>query len=96
MWSPGISLGLVNCCITSRTERTRSTPSPARNASNWSDTTDWDNAIGGTSWVSTCRYTPRIPSMAQHQREPYRPPETPPLQGTLTSLTGHIADLEVE
>src|SRR3954447_18287785 len=34
--------------MTSRTEsRTRSTPSPARNASSNSDTADWGRAIGG-------------------------------------------------
>src|SRR3954447_7951216 len=38
----------ISSCITIRTDsRTRSTPSPARNASSSSDTADWGRAIGG-------------------------------------------------
>src|SRR3954466_12207034 len=37
----------ISSCITIRTDsRTRSTPSPARNASSSSDTADWGRAIG--------------------------------------------------
>src|SRR5215204_4983429 len=72
--------------MTSRTDsRIRSTPSPARNASSSSDATDWDTPSVGTSLVSTCRYTPRIPPMAHSLRQAHRPPETPPHPGTLTS-----------
>src|SRR5215204_2015820 len=39
----------------------------------------------GTSLVSTCRYTPRIPPMAHSLRQAHRPPETPPHPGTLTA-----------
>src|SRR4051794_1888465 len=41
----------INSCMTIRTDsRTRSTPSPVRNASRSSDTADWDKAIGGDSF----------------------------------------------
>src|SRR4051812_42972978 len=37
----------ISSCMTIRTDsRTRSTPSPVRNASSNSDTADWDKAIG--------------------------------------------------
>ena len=62
--------------MTNRTDsRIRSTPSPARNASNNSDATDWDNAIGGNLLVSTWRYTPRIPPMAPATATTHRTPK---------------------
>ena len=42
----------------------RSTPSPARNASSSSDRTDCDRAIGAVSLSRSCRNTPRITPMA--------------------------------
>src|SRR4051812_7839065 len=76
----------INSCMTIRTDsRTRSTPSPARNASSSSDTADWDKAIGGDSFfgeylaVHTENHAdgPLIPGAA-----PY--PQTPPRHGTPT------------
>jgi hypothetical protein len=68
--------------MTSRTDsQTRSTPSPARNASSSSDATDWDNAIGGNLLMSTCRYTSRIPPRAPSTQATHRTPRNPTTPG---------------
>src|SRR5690606_7806322 len=76
----------LSSCITMCTDsRTRSTPSPARNASSSSDRADWDKAIGWVSF-SVCLFA------VSHRRSRRWPPtsrspavdlQTPPLQGTL-------------
>src|SRR5829696_2548380 len=65
--------------MTSRTDsRIRSTPSPARKASSSSDTTDWDNAIGGNLLVvlgGTHRESRRWPHHSGRLTD-YRKPTT--------------------
>src|SRR3954447_26745342 len=70
----------IRSCMTIRTDsRTRSTPSPVRNASSSSDTADWDKAIGGFPSVSAWPYTPKISPMAAYFTPPRRTsnPTTP-------------------
>src|SRR5829696_3701180 len=87
--------------MTSRTDsRIRSTPSPARKASSSSDTTDWDNAIGGNLLVGTWRYTPRIPPMAPPLRQAHRLSKTHHSQGLSRPCicweVGGTGDVQVE
>src|SRR5688572_29556026 len=67
--SAPICSATINSCITTRAaSRTRSTPSPARNASNGSDRTDCDRAIGEGSPSGALAGTHRESRRWPHQR----------------------------
>src|SRR3954451_19831129 len=74
----------ISSCITIRTDsRTRSTPSPARNASSSSDRADWDKAIGGSPSVRAYGFHTEAPADGRllHDASPDLKP--PPRHGTL-------------
>src|SRR3954463_8447717 len=82
----------MSSCITSRTaSRTRSTPSPARNAASSSDTTDSDRAIGAVllhgEYLAV--HTEDLADGPTHRWTPLRRlRQSPPRHGTLTSVVG--------
>src|SRR3954451_21580548 len=76
----------ISSCMTIRTDsRTRSTPSPVRNASRSSDTADWDKAIGEVPFGECLAVHTEDPADGPHIVGAAPPaPKTPPLHGTPT------------
>src|SRR3954462_6562807 len=78
----------ISSCMTIRTDsRTRSTPSPVRNASRSSDTADWDKAIGEVPFGECLAVHTEDPADGPYIVGAAPPaPKTPPLHGTPTSF----------
>src|SRR4051812_29006019 len=76
----------ISSCMTIRTDsRTRSTPSPVRNASRSSDTADWDKAIGEVPFGECLAVHTEDPADGPYIVGAAPPaPKTPPLHGTPT------------
>src|SRR3954469_13385328 len=75
----------ISSCMTIRTDsRTRSTPSPVRNASSSSDTADWDKAIGEVPFGECLPVHTEDPADGPYIVGAAPPaPKTPPLHGRL-------------
>src|SRR3954453_9980282 len=83
----------ISSCMTIRTDsRTRSTPSPVRNASRSSDTADWDKAIGEVPFGECLAVHTEDPADGPYIVGAAPPaPKTPPLHGTPTTTSAVVS-----